>query len=75
MSFEVDYEYFLTYFWPTAGHGYNTDKYLTPHLVWTEIYSTITGSATSHLYAGQYMTEKAYIEESANSFLSKDQKL
>ncbi len=53
MAFEIDFNYFLTYFWPTVAKSlYNQSENFTPNLVWTEIYSYIKGSATSYLYAG-----------------------
>jgi hypothetical protein len=45
LSFEVDYEYFVVHFWPRVIKKYYSSRNITPHLVWTEIYSTIKGSA------------------------------
>ena len=71
LSFEVDYDYFYTYFWPNVRHKHYSAKNITPHLVWTEIYSTIKGSASAHLYPGLYLPEKVYIASSSNAFLTK----
>jgi hypothetical protein len=35
---------------------------MTPHLVWTEIFSTIKGSANAHFYPGMNLTEAAYLK-------------
>lgn len=56
LSFEVDYDYFLTYFWPNVRHKHYAARNITAHLVWTEIYSTIKGGASAHLYPGFYLT-------------------
>lgn len=45
LSFEVDYDYFIVHFWPLVVRKYYSSRNITPHLVWTEIYSTIKGSA------------------------------
>ena len=75
LSFEVDYDYFETYFWPTVRHRHFSARNITPHLVWTEIFSTIKGGASAHLYPGLYLSERAYIRETTNVFLSKEEKL
>lgn len=61
LSFEVDYDYFYNYFWPTVRHRHFSARNITPHLVWTEIYSTIKGGASSHLYPGLNLPEQVYI--------------
>ena len=61
LSFEIDYEYFETYFWPKVLKKYQHLP-ITATAVWTEIYSYIKGSASSHLHPGQYLPEKLYIE-------------
>lgn len=48
MGFEVDYQYFLTYFWPTVEKIAYELKHLNAHLVWTQIFSVIKGSANAH---------------------------
>lgn len=75
MSFEVDYDYFATYFWPTVQHKHYSARNITSHLVWTEIFSTIKGSASAHLYPGLYLPEKVYMSESTNTFLTREEKL
>lgn len=35
LSFEVDYNYFSTYFWPSVKHKHYSSRNITPHLVWT----------------------------------------
>jgi len=72
MSFEVDFDFFLTHFWPNVNRRFYSSRNITPQLVWTEIYSTIKGSASAHTYAGQYMPEKVYINESQNVFLTQN---
>lgn len=44
-------------------------------MIWTEIFSTIKGSANSHLYPGGYLPEKVYLEKCQNVFLTNTQKL
>lgn len=61
LSFEVDYEYFETYFWPKVLKKYQHIG-ITPTAVWTEIYSYIKGSASSHLFPACYLPEKVYLE-------------
>lgn len=56
MSFEVDYDYFVIHFWPRVVKNYYSSRNITAHLVWTEIYSTIKGSATAHQYPAQFLT-------------------
>ena len=75
LSFEVDYDYFVVHFWPRVVKKYYSSRNITPHLVWTEIYSTIKGSATSHQYATQFLTQNAYLSTSSNTFLTNDEKL
>ena len=75
LSFEIDYDYFALYFWPTVRHKDYSARNITSHLVWTEIFSTIKGGATAHHYLGQYLPEKVYISESTNSFLTHNEKL
>jgi superfamily I DNA/RNA helicase len=75
MSFEVDYEFFVTHFWPNVNRKFYSSRSITPQLVWTEIYSTIKGCASSHLFPGQYLPEKAYISTTQNIFLSQHEKL
>lgn len=72
MSFEVDFDFFCTHFWPHVNRRFYSSRNITPQLVWTEIYSTIKGSASSHMYPGQYMPEKVYLAESQNVFLTKE---
>lgn len=74
MSFEVDFDYFAMHFWPHIKKRYYTDKNISAHMIWTEIYSTIKGGATSHFYPGGYLPEKIYIEKCQNMFLTNDQK-
>lgn len=74
-SFEVDYEYFVVHFWPRVVKKYYSSRNITAHLVWTEIYSTIKGSAEAHHYPGQYLTQHAYINTSTNTFLTREEKL
>ena len=71
ISFEVDYEYFLVHFWPRMVKKYYSSRNITPHLVWTEIYSTIKGSSEAHQYPGQYLPEHAYIQATTNNFLTR----
>lgn len=61
LSFEVDYEYFETYFWPKVLKKYQHIS-ISPTAVWTEIYSYIKGSASSHLHPAGYLPEKVYLE-------------
>lgn len=61
LSFEVDYEYFETYFWPKVLKKFQHIS-LTPTAVWTEIYSYIKGSASSHLHPAGYLPEKEYLD-------------
>lgn len=76
LSFEVDYDYFVVYFWPrVVKKYYSTSKIITPHLVWTEIYSTIKGSATAHQYPTQFLTQNAYMSSTSNTFLTREEKL
>jgi len=70
LSFEVDYDFFFVNFWPTVNKKFYTSKNITAHLVWTEIYSTIKGSAASHQYPFQYLIQSAYIQLTSNTFLS-----
>lgn len=57
MAFEVDYDYFKIYFWPTVAHNHDiTSNNLNASTVWTEIYSYIKGSASAHLYPGWYIS-------------------
>lgn len=35
ISFEVDYDYFVTYFWPNVQRKYYSHRNITPQLVWT----------------------------------------
>lgn len=71
----MDYDYFVTHFWPNVQKKYYCTRNITPHLIWTEIYSTIKGSASSHLYPGQYMSQNVYLNSSTNTFLTKEEKL
>jgi len=58
-SFEVDYDYFEQHFYSRfTSQFYN----LAPLVVWTEITSYIKGSASSHTFPGQYLSEKSYLE-------------
>ncbi len=74
MSFEVDFDFFYTHFWPNVYKNFYSCRNITPQLVWTEIYSTIKGSAEAHIYPGQYMPEKVYLSSSQNVFLTKAEK-
>jgi hypothetical protein len=56
MAFEIDYDYFATHFWPLINKRYYTAKNISAHMIWTEIFSTIKGSANSHLYLGGYLS-------------------
>jgi hypothetical protein len=57
MAFEVDFEYFRLYFWPTIASLHDVySNNLNASTVWTEIYSYIKGSASSHLYVGWYVS-------------------
>lgn len=60
---EVDYEFFMQNFWPTlTNRSYKTDiNGITPHLLWTQIYSHLKGSAHSHRYGGKYVPKSVYI--------------
>jgi len=43
--------------------------------VWTEIFSYIKGSSSSHLYPGWYLSKYAYMNmDSKKSFLARDAK-
>ena len=61
LSFEVDYEYFETYFWPKVLKKYQHLS-ISPTAVWTEIYSYIKGSTSSHLHPAGYLPEKVYLD-------------
>lgn len=71
----MDYEYFVVHFWPRVVKKYYSSRNITAHLVWTEIYSTIKGSAEAHQYPGQYLTQHAYINTTTNTFLTREEKL
>ena len=73
--FEIDFEYFEAHYWPTIQKQYYHNKHITAHLVWTEIYSTIKGSAYSHQYP-QYrsLPKNNYILGSSNIFLTQEDK-
>jgi len=61
LSFEVDYDYFVTNFWnPIVMKKY---PYLgiPPIVVWSEIQSYIKGSANSHEYVGSYLPKHLYM--------------
>ena len=62
LSFEVDYEYFETYFWPKVLKKYQHLPSITATAVWTEIYSYIKGSASSHMHPAGYLPEKVYLD-------------
>ena len=62
-AFEIDYEYFAMHFWPQIHRMYYTYRHISAHMIWTEIYSTIKGSANSHLYFGHYLSESVYLEK------------
>jgi len=72
MSFEVDYEYFLNHFW--NGHLSRQDRPtdLSPIIVWSEITSTIKGSADSHLSPGFYLNKEVYtsLQKEGSTFLN-----
>lgn len=55
MSFEVDFDFFLTHFWPNVNRKFYSSRNITPQLVWTEIYSSIKGSASAYQFPGQYL--------------------
>jgi len=72
ISHEVDYDYFLNHFW--HGHltrqGRSVD--VSPIIVWSEIMSTIKGSAESHLSPGFYLSKEVYteIKKEGSTFLN-----
>jgi len=70
----VDFDYFAVHFWPQIKKRYYTAKNISAHMIWTEIYSSIKGSANAHLYPASYVPEKVYLEKCSNVFLSVDQK-
>ncbi|KAM3136353.1 hypothetical protein pb186bvf_011488 [Paramecium bursaria] len=70
---EMDYNIFLTNFWPTVCHQMqwtqNQSKInlsqingITPSLLWTYIYSYIKGSASAHQFPGHYLPERTFIQ-------------
>lgn len=64
LSFEVDYDYFVNHFWRGYIYRNNTrDSELSPILVWSEIMSSIKGSAESHLYPGFYLPQELYTSQ------------
>lgn len=69
-SFEVDYNYFVKYYWQRildqihCNRKHGLDKWLTPIVVWTEIYSVIKGSDDSHEYYTGYVMKNAYLTQS-----------
>jgi len=74
VAFEVDYDYFLAYFWPQVRHRL-TFPQITANIVWTEIFSCIKGSTQAHLFPGQYVTKHAYLTLDAHkNFLAREHK-
>lgn len=55
---EVDFELFQKKFWPKYGSG---TRYLTPDIVWTEIYSIIKGSHNCSQFANKALPRDHYI--------------
>lgn len=56
LSFEVDYEYFLRYFYPKVAQR----SACGPLTLWTEIVAYIKGSAESHKHPGWYLSRGTY---------------
>ena len=72
-SFEIDFEYFIKFFWPVFKSKKGTK--LSPDIVWTEIYSYIKGSDTSHTYQGWYIPYNIYINLENNIHLTKNDRI
>jgi hypothetical protein len=58
-SFEVDFSYFNTNFWPSYAKRYMNSP-ITSASVWTEIYSVIKGSRSSSLYPNHFLPPENY---------------
>jgi len=72
MSFEVDYDYFVNHFWSGYLSRQDRPADISPMIVWSEITSTIKGSADSHLCAGFYLSREVYtaLQKEGSTFLN-----
>lgn len=76
LSFEIEYEYFVSYFWNPIILKKMQNVDLHSIVVWSEIQSHIKGSANSHLYPGLYLPERVYysMDSQKKNFLNKEKK-
>lgn len=72
MSFEVDFDYFVSQFFQPRIQAWCSIK---PIVVWTEICSYIKGHSTAHKYMGRYLPKSSYLNLGKKvSLLSSTQK-
>jgi len=76
LSFEVEYDYFVTNFWNPIIVKKQPYLLIPPIVVWSEIQSYIKGSANSYEYAGSYIPKYLYMhmDSKKKSFLSPEMK-
>ena len=73
LSFEVDFEYFFNHFWQRGLSRQDRPTNISPIIIWSEIMSSIKGSAESHLCPGFYIPQEIYCsaETEGTTFLDK----
>ena len=76
LSFEIDYDYFVSHFWHPVIMKRTPQLDIHPIVAWSEIQSHIKGSANSHLYSGGYLPERIYytLDSMKKNFLTRDMK-
>ena len=71
LSFEVDYNIFMTRFWPKVAYHTRLDSLV----VWTQIFSEIKGRVNSYEYEEGGISAEIYIrrEKKKKDFLTQDE--
>ncbi|KAL4454345.1 hypothetical protein ABPG74_012302 [Tetrahymena malaccensis] len=74
-KFEIDYNYFASYFWPFASIKFKSSSFISCSSLWTEIYSVIKGSAYCYKYKQRFMPKDDYLKQNSTNLLTEQQKI
>jgi len=72
LQFEIEYDYFFTHFWQGVVLKKYYNPAVSPMMVWSEIMSTIKGSADAYHMSDQHLSRDDYLNatSSKNSLIS-----